>query len=218
MLSFILLLLNFSFSNLQAGENTALIAKIREEMIRTHHPINYQMANDILFTKLDNHNQIICSVYSPKNCIETNAVPSPKLMNVEHTWPQSEGANGDAKSDLHHIFITDSPTNSIRSSLPFCDVVTEKWTNGFSKRGMSKFNDHCFEPPASHKGDVARALFYFAVRYDKKMDEHQEYFLKIWNKMDPVSNEEILRNNEIQKFQGNTNPFIVDSTLIDLIF
>jgi endonuclease I len=85
-------------------------------------------------------------------------------MNVEHTWPQSEGANGFAKSDLHHLFAASSTTNSIRSSLPFCNVVEIKWEADQSKRGLNSFGEHCFEPPAKHKGNVARALFYFAIK------------------------------------------------------
>ena len=44
-------------------------------------------------------------------------------MNTEHTWPQSKGATGAAKSDLHHLFPTDSKANSIRGNHPF-GIVT----------------------------------------------------------------------------------------------
>jgi endonuclease I len=147
----------------------------------------------------------------------TTVVPSPKIMNIEHTWPQSEGANGDAKSDLHHLYITDSATNSMRSSLPFCDVVTLKWTNGESKRGYNKSNIHCFEPPQSHKGNVARSIFYFSIRYNHELDQEQEACLRAWDKIDPVTEDEILRTKLIESYQGNLNPFITDPTLIDKI-
>lgn len=186
--------------------------------IRTdHRPLTYKMANEILFTKLDNKNGIVCSVYKNDLCLTTNTVPSPKLMNIEHTWPQSAGANGDAKSDLHHIFVSDSPTNSIRSSLPFCQVETLKWTNGESKRGYNKFNEHCFEPPQNHKGNVARALFYFSLRYQMSIDENQEAFLRVWHLEDPVDQAEIDRNVEVSKFQGNLNPFINNPLLVNEI-
>ena len=35
-----------------------------------------------------------------------------------------------------------------------------------------------FEPPAEHKGNVARAIFYFSVRYKMKVTPTQEAFLK----------------------------------------
>lgn len=182
-----------------------------------HHPITYKQANEIIFTKLDNHQGTVCSVYSTKSCVTTAGVPSPKVMNIEHTWPQSAGANGDAKSDLHHIFPVESSVNSIRSSLPFCEVQDIKWTKENSKRGYSQFQEHCFEPPHEHLGNVARALFYFSIRYQKPIDQNQEFFLRKWNKEDPIDQEEIERNNAIEVFQNNINPFIEDASLADKI-
>ena len=45
----------------------------------------------------------------------------------------------------------------------------------------------------------------------------QEEFLKRWNQLDPVDDAEVTRNNEIAKLQGNRNPFIDNSALIDQI-
>ena len=138
-------------------------------------------------------------------------------MNIEHTWPQSNGANGIAKSDLHHLFPVDSPTNSIRSSLPFCDVIESKWSNSQSKRGFNSFKEHCFEPPEQHKGNVARALFYFSVRYQMPIDDNQESYLRKWCKQDPIDQDEIDRNDKIKSFQYNSNPFIERPELIEQI-
>lgn len=82
-----------------------------------------------------------------------------KVMNIEHTWPQSEGARGDAKSDLHHLFATTSFSNSMRGSLPLCNVTVVKWEADQSKSGLNEFSEQCFEPPQNHKGNVTRALF-----------------------------------------------------------
>lgn len=194
-----------------------LKADLYQEVSSTHKPINYKNANLYLFTVLDNKNGVVCSVYSPSECLATDSVPSPKVMNVEHTWPQSEGANGEAKSDLHHLFATSSATNSIRSSLPFCNVSTVKWQGDQSKRGLSSFGDHCFEPPAKHKGNVARALFYFSIRYHFSIDAHQEFFLRQWNKEDLVDQEEVERNIKIFTLQNNLNPFISNPDLVDAV-
>ena len=77
--------------------------------------------------------------------------------------------------------------------------------------------EYGFEPPVEHKGNVARALFYFAVRYDMRIAAHEEFFLRQWNVIDPVDDEEIARNNEIERLQGNRNPFIDDAALVELI-
>lgn len=191
--------------------------KLTKLVTEPHHPITYKDANIIVFTKLDNHNGTVCGVYSPSFCINTDIVPSPKIMNIEHTWPQSEGARGDAKSDLHHLFPASSSSNSVRSSLPFCDVITLKWEADQSKRGLNIYNEHCFEVPAHHRGNVARAIFYFAIRYNHELDQHQESFLREWHKLDPVDQDEIDRNQKIKSFQNNTNPFIDNPELVDLI-
>lgn len=191
--------------------------ELHDAVTLTHKPITYKEANLYLFTKLDNHQGMVCSVYSPSECLATDTVPSPKIMNIEHTWPQSEGANGLAKSDLHHLFATSSASNSIRSSLPFCNVSVIKWQADQSKRGLSSFGEHCFEPPAKHKGNVARALFYFAIRYNHPIDANQESFLRQWHKEDPVDQDERERNKLISQYQNNTNLFIDRQELVELI-
>ncbi|MBP9682001.1 MAG: endonuclease [Bacteriovorax sp.] len=201
----------------QITAHAEIKSSLSKSVTETHHPLNYKEANLYLFTKIDNHNGLVCSVYSPSECIKTVVVPSPKIMNVEHTWPQSEGANGIAKSDLHHIFPTSSSTNSMRSSLPFCNVDNIKWEEDQSKRGLNAFGEHCFEPPMAHKGRVARALFYFSIRYQKPIENHQELFLRQWHKEHPVTEEEKERNTSISLYQNNSNPFIENPELVNAI-
>ena len=74
-----------------------------------------------------------------------------------------------------------------------------------------------FEPPANHKGNVARALFYFSLRYDLRIKPYEEMVLRQWNILDPVDSEEVRRNTLIEKIQGNRNPFVDDSELVNLI-
>ena len=188
-----------------------------KDLLSAHRPLTYKQANEILFTKLNQASNEVCSVYTSKLCAPNTEIPSPKIMNIEHTWPQSTGANGIAKSDLHHLFPVDSPTNSIRSSLPFCDVVESRWDNGESKRGFNSSKEHCFEPPLKHKGNVARALFYFSVRYQMPIDDNQETYLRKWHKQYPIDQDEIDRQNKIKSFQNNSNPFIEKPELVEQI-
>jgi deoxyribonuclease I len=191
--------------------------ELQIKLLSEHKPITYKQANEILFIKLNKVNGVICSVYSPSFCINSDVIPSPKIINIEHTWPQSMGAHDIAKSDLHHLFPATSSSNAMRSSLPFCNVAVIKWADDQSKRGYNEFNEHCFEPPADHKGNVARALFYFAVRYKYEIDQHQEFYLRQWHQQDPVDADEMARNLLILNFQNVTNPFIDDPTLVELI-
>lgn len=154
-----------------------------------------------------------------------NQIPDHRVVNTEHTWPQSRFSdrhNRDyQKSDLHHLFPTDNELNSIRGNFPFGDV--EKDMNGPLKCGsQARFgygnnNGPIFEVPDRHKGNVARAMFYFAVRYDMQIDPAQEQSLRRWNLEDPVDAEEAARNEEIYKAQGNRNPFVDYPALADRI-
>lgn len=153
-----------------------------------------------------------------------NFVPDNRVINVEHTWPQSRFTGRHSqeaqKSDLHHLFPTDSQLNAIRGNHPFGEVVKDSASLkcGQSRFGVSEsIRGPTFEPPDVHKGHVARALLYFALRYDMSIEPNQEANLKAWHKQYPVDAEELLRNDEIYKVQGNRNPFIDHPELVDTI-
>ncbi len=150
-------------------------------------------------------------------------IPNSNIMNCEHTWPQSKFNSrlsiNTQKSDLHHLFPTDSKSNSVRGNHPFSDVEGRTVHNkcGSSSIGESSYGEYAFEPPPHHKGNVARALFYFSIRYNIEIPDNQEYFLKLWNTLDPVDEEELIRNQQILEIQGNRNPFIDFPALSNLI-
>jgi endonuclease I len=164
--------------------------------------------------------------------------------NAEHSWPQSLGAgtefggNAAARSDLHHIFAADSNVNSSRNNkyYDYCVTNCEVHPEALDAR----FNDDIYEPPDYHKGDVARALFYMATRYNG--DNANEPMLTLgdvapimtgcycmgnlatlleWHLIDPVDDKERLRNDKIfytAGYQGNRNPFIDHPEWVCLIF
>jgi len=156
-----------------------------------------------------------------------------KGMNTEHTFPQSKFDKQEPmKGDVHHLFPVDACTNGRRSSYKFGNVVSSTGTfgsldykdefgapYGFSKLGVSNGRT-VFEPPLIHKGDVARAMFYFVIRYGNYsnfLDDDQEAVLRQWAIDDPVSNYERIRNTKIEKLQWNRNPFVDCPQLIDVI-
>src|SRR5690606_9969308 len=108
--------------------------ELKNMLMQGHTKAGYDAARVALFTVIDNYSGVVCNVYDMRKCITTNILPDHTIMNTEHTWPQSKGATGIARSDLHHLFIADSADNSMRSSFPFCNVSKVKWTNGASKR------------------------------------------------------------------------------------
>lgn len=136
-------------------------------------------------------------------------------VNTEHTWPQSKFTGkfekGMQKADLHHLFPTDTKMNSSRSAFRFGNVYKEKGQLKCktARLGIPEENsDIVFEAPARHKGNVARAIFYFAVRYQMKLTPAEKATLLLWHNSDPVDAEEEKRNELIEQMQGNRNPFI----------
>lgn len=177
------------------------------EIISTNKDLGYNNARKIMFSDLDNYQGQVCDAYT-SFCMNTDGIPDSTQMNCEHTWPQSKGAIGIAKSDLNHLFPAGSKVNSIRSNFPFCEVEKSTWSRDGSALGSSSYGTKCFEPRDQHKGAVARALIYFSVRYEKALDPQQEFFIRDWNDHFFPTSDEVERNNRIEEIQNNRNPFI----------
>jgi endonuclease I len=157
--------------------------------------------------------------------ISPRSMPKHTEINIEHTWPQSRfnkrQSRSHQKADLHHLYPTESVSNSTRGNIYFGEFDdAEPINHNCSKAKSGHFSSTGktgFEPPNKHKGNVARALFYFSARYEIRIPDHEEFFLRQWHLMDPVDQDEIERNDIIESIQGNRNPFVDDSQLINSI-
>lgn len=137
---------------------------------------------------------------------------APYTINTEHTWPQSQGAaNEPMQSDLHHLYPSDGPTNSARGNKPFAWVPNP--TNTYT--GGSKADPTNFEPRDVHKAGAAASILYFATRYYTNssvnvgfLSAGQENNLREWLKLFPPDSVLRKRNDDIQSFQQNRNPYI----------
>ncbi len=155
-------------------------------------------------------------------------------MNTEHAYPQSKGAaDGNARSDMHHLFPARIPVNEARGDVPYgeiSDAQTERWFRGaqvlFStpaqnKDQYSEWKNGVFEPREKVKGDLARAVFYFYTMYrsqanaaDPNYFATQRATLCQWNEQDPADSAELVKTWRIAPYQENKpNPFILDCTL-----
>lgn len=156
-------------------------------------------------------------------------------INTEHAWPQSLGAGDEpARSNLHILFPTRGDANSARSNFPYGSVSeanADRWflrddtrtappaTNPDRWSRVDTDADR-FEPRDAVKGDVARALFYFATIYPDRADRSffqvQKAPLFQWHQDDPVDAAEARRNVLQASYQDNQlNPFVIDPTLVD---
>lgn len=162
--------------------------------------------------------------------------------NREHAVPQSAfNSNYPMYSDLHFVIPTDARINQLRNNYPYGignSTVHYTFTNT-SKIANSAipnfaYTNRVYEPIDEFKGDIARMLLYFAVRYEGKLpsfnystninpaldrsafdgtaerafDPAYISMLIQWHIQDPVSQREINRNNSIYSIQKNRNPFI----------
>ncbi|CAI8973253.1 Endonuclease I [Priestia megaterium] len=145
--------------------------------------------------------------------------------NREHVWAKSHGDFGTAMgpgTDLHHLRPADVSVNSTRGNLDFDNGGTEH-----SEALGNYFDSDSWEPRDEVKGDVARMLFYMAVRYEGDVSDEPDlelnntvnngtapYHGKLsvllqWNAQDPVDDRERRRNDIIYSdYQHNRNPFI----------
>lgn len=193
----------------------ALAQALRDD--HRHRQYSYDDARDFLFETVDNIDGEVECVYTGTR-IMTQTRPSGDLMNTEHTWPQSRGADIlPQRSDLHHLFPTVPGANTRRSNNYFGTVVNVDWEEGGSELGFNADGDKRFEPREVHRGNVARALFYFSVIYDQPIEPFEEVVLRQWHIDDPVDQRERERNQKIATIQLSRNPFIDYPDLVERI-
>ncbi|MGM0588037.1 MAG: lamin tail domain-containing protein [Bacteroidota bacterium] len=203
-----------------------------------HSTMGYDVARDTMYALIDANAQgELTGVYTGYTItLDPNADPSYdaylKGINAEHTWPQSMGAgNEPAKSDMHNLFPAKSNVNSARSNDPFGeidDTQTDTWyyldtqTSSIPTSNIDLYSENlgstAFEPREDHKGNVARAIFYFYSIYQNEADDNffngMKEVLYEWHYQDPVDAAELNRSSQIAHYQGNENPFVLDSTLM----
>lgn len=173
--------------------------------------------------------------------------------NREHMMPQSSFNSAyPMYSDLFFVIPTDARINQLRSNYPYGNAgsnIYYAFTNGSKQASNGTANatytGRVYEPINEFKGDVARALLYFAVRYEGKLGsfnfttnandptkdqnpldgtEEKAYenwyitMLLSWHQQDPVSPREIDRNNSVFNLQKNRNPFIDHPEWVNLIW
>ena len=95
--------------------------------------------------------------------------------NREHIVPQSVfDEKSPQVSDRHHLFLADGKVNGMRSSYPFGETNVTTAFSGYSNgnkalgklgTASSGYTGTVYEPDDEYKGDIARAVFYMAIRY-----------------------------------------------------
>jgi hypothetical protein len=207
-------------------------------VVRAH---NYGDVTDILKVADQNplnSNQVwLMYVETPRAKLDFQTTSSNVgSWNREHIYPQSRGGFANATDDIpdginvwlptnaddiaaghgdaHHIRAEDGPENTSRSNRDY---------------GLTGYNGPAGNQ-GSWKGDVARSVFYMAVRYNALSVVNGDIVdttvgqlgdlasLLTWNHADPSDDFEMNRNNYIYTWQYNRNPFIDYPALADYIW
>ena len=169
---------------------------------------------------------------------------SANKMQREHSIPKSWWKkNGSveytpAYSDMWNLYPSDGPANQAKLNYPFGETRTTTFDNGVTKVGAPKAGygggaSSVFEPADEYKGDFARTIFYMATVYDDLPWVYNYMFvsnsyptllpwaynmLLQWAREDPVSQKEIDRNDIVEQYQGNRNPFVDFPNLAEYIW
>ncbi|MEZ4434279.1 MAG: endonuclease [bacterium] len=212
------------------AELHATYRPIAVELDRGGNPNRYTTARHLMFTVADltwdrdDRPGNVCLYTGRFVASPPDEEPDDEIMNCEHTWPRArmspEGTlrYSHEQSDIHHLRPTISGANSLRGSFPFGDVVQNRNLDHLPAiLGVDAWGDTVFQTRAETRGDVARIVFYFSVRWGKPIADHEEAALRRWMREDPVDDEERARNDRVEGIQGNRNPFIDCPALVERI-
>lgn len=212
---------------------------------KTSSTIGERAGKDSMYASIYNMNDSVSCVYTDYTMyIDPALDPSQAAynggagINCEHTWPKARGASsGLAEWDLHHLHPTRVDVNGDRGNCPF-DEIDDNQTDTWYWKGLQTSNipsqyideyselddagNDRFEPREDHKGNVARAMFYFYTMYKAEADAADPNFFNIqkdilwqWHIADPADALEISRTNQIAGYQQNKpNPYVLDATLV----
>ena len=230
---------NYYNSINSADNGTALGTKLHNLMMSTH-------STYVSYSSLDNtlkQTDEKC-FYSGQNINSFNKEHVwPQAKSKDGGGPQLFGTSY-AGSDIHHIRASINTYNSYRGSSMFATIFGTPRTVNYTGGGIAKFgsgnNYGVTEPADSRKGDVARIIMYVYLHYGTDFNgtlssgitgklyitgviganSTSDCFklLRKWNAEDPVSSEELNRNNIAFQKQGNRNPFIDHPTYADRIW
>jgi deoxyribonuclease I len=200
-------------------------SSVREQlhaMVKDHIALSYADARMEMFNSIDVHDGLVESLYTGSK-VAPDGSKSPGGFNTEHVWPQSQGAEEEPpRSDLHHLFAVDAESNTMRASRPFGEIECNDagqtacaWQVGGSALESLQDPTAPFEVRPNRRGDVARAKFYFSIRYELPIGEAEEALLRQWHDDDPPDAQEKQRDAAIFAIQDNHNPFVLKPALVD---
>ncbi len=215
------------YAGITATTGSALKSQLHD-LIDNHSTYSYTSLNPYLMVSDadPNNSSKVIEVYTGDS--------EYSVSSKEHVWAKSHGefsTTAPAGSDMHNLKPCQSNINSTRSNKDFDNGGTE-----VTDAPGNYTDSDSWEPRDAVKGDIARIIFYMATRYEGDVPgqvgepdleivdqvntenndngltgygEHGKLStLLLWHVQDPVDSFELNRNDVIEGYQGNRNPFI----------
>ena len=125
---------------------------------------------------------------------------SSQKYNIEHVWCQRYIKNTNALHDLHHLYLADARENSLRNDYRY------------SERGHHR--DKVYVLERRWRRMIGDTVAYFGIYYPDIFMEHMTKMMKDeewrrWIRDDKFAKKWMIqRDMEIERIQGNGNPFL----------
>ena len=116
------------------------------------------------------------------------------------------------EADLHNMYPVSQMVITLRFGYRYGLVRGEDWRIDDCDL---EWKSGVVEPRPIARGNIARAMLYMHSRYNIPVDKESLALFRIWNKIDPPSQQEKIRNNIIERIQGNRNPYIDKPSLAE---
>ncbi len=225
------------FYNGTEGKTGEELKTALHDIINEHVDFSYSDAKYILnYADEDpaNTNNMIL-FYTKRSQSKTSWGSGSNDANREHVWAKSHGNFEDIRpmdGDAFNLHPADASTNILKSNYDF-DECSDFGT--YIEEADAYYQSPRFEPSDAAKGEVARTIFYMAVRYEGTQDEidlevvdavntsskaeHGKLSTLLqWNRDFPPTDLERRRNERVSEAQRNRNPFIDHPEFADLIW
>lgn len=196
------------------------------------------------FRATDNINGCVLDRYSTeKRSFSADGVSPSTGMTVDYivnvSWWGENHDYGDAIAfDLYNLIPCDDDVTMHKKDYPPGDVLVATYDNGVWRAGYGEIAEtevNMYEPADEYKGDFARSIMYVMTVYPATrwsglgvnfcmdnnfptLNKYAQRVMLAWHRADPVSEIERMRNNEVEKIQGNRNPFVDFPQLVEHVW
>jgi len=166
--------------------------------------------------------------YSPRNEYYKSGKPNTRAQRIEweHVMPahnfgkhlqcwQDGGRKNCRKdntfktmeADMHNLVPAIGEVNGDRSNYRYGADIPKVGQYG-NCQFQVVFKAKRVYPKEDIRGDIARIYFYMSDKYNINLSNQERRMMEVWDRIDPVSEWERIKNKRVEKLQGNKNKYI----------